>query len=173
MSALQPLETALDDLFVKKAPALPANGKKALVEYLPWINLFFGIIALYTAYVLWHWAHIANGLIDYANQLSATYGSPSVANVDRMGLGIWLGLIILVIQAVIYIAAFQATRERKKSGWDLMFYAALLNVVYGVVILFSNYGSIGSLLGTLVGSAIGLYLLFQIRSSYLKHPTPH
>jgi len=37
-----------------------------------------------------------------------------------------------------------------------------------VVVLFSNYGGIGSLLGSLVGAAIGLYLLFQIRASYLK-----
>jgi hypothetical protein len=51
-----------------------------------------------------------------------------------------------------------------------MFYALLVNVAYGVVMLFTNYGGIGTLLSTLIGSAIGLYLLFQIRSSYGLHP---
>ncbi len=170
MSALQPLENSLDDLLVKKAPPLPPNGKKALVEYLPWINLVFGLITLYTAWALWHWAHVASGLIDYANDLSARYSGSSVA-IDRMGIGIWIGLIVLSLSAILYLAAFQATRQRKKSGWDLMFYAILLNVAYGVVIVFSSYGGIGNLLATIIGAAIGLYLLFQIRASYLQQPT--
>lgn len=169
MSALQPLEKSLDDLFVKQAPALPAGGKKALVQYLPWINLFLGLIALYTAWVLWHWAHLANNFINYANSLSASFGAPPVAT-NRMSVGIWLGIIILAVEGLLYVAAFPGTRDRKKAGWDLMFYALLVNIVYGVVILFTSYGGVGNLFGTVIGSAIGLYLLFQIRSSYLRQP---
>lgn len=167
MGALQPLEKSLDDLFVKQAPALPAGGKKALVQYLPWINLILGLIALYTAYVLWHWAHFANSLINYANSLSAAYGGPTVAT-NRLSVGIWLGIVVLAIEALLYIAAFPGTRDRKKVGWNLMFYALLVNIVYGVLVLFTDYGSVGNLVGAVIGSAIGLYLLFQIRSSYIK-----
>lgn len=169
MSLLKQLETTLDDLFGKKAPPLPPNGKKALVQYLPWINLVLGLLTLYTVLMLWHWAHLANNLVNYANSLSAAYGGPTTAT-NHMGAGIWLGLLILAAEALLYIAAFPATRDRKKSGWNLMFYALLVNVVYGVVITFSSYGGIGNLIGTLIGSSIGLYLLFQIRSSYLKAP---
>jgi len=165
MSALQPLEDWLSDIFVKKAPELPAGGKKALVEYLPYINLVLGLVTLYSVYVVWHWAHLANTLINYANTLSAAYGGPAVAG-NRLGVGIWLSLIVLAIEAGLYIAAFPATKARKKSGWDLLFYALLVNVVYGVVILFTDYGGIGNLIGAVIGSAIGLYLLFQIRASY-------
>jgi len=167
MSALQPLEATLNDLFVKKSPPLPDGGKKALVQYLPWINLVFGLLSLYTVWMLWHWAHFANQLINYTNSISAIYGGPTVST-NRMGVVIWLALAVLLVEAVLYLMAFPATRDRKKSGWDLMFYAALVNVVYAVVVLFSNYGGVGNLLGSLVGSAIGLYLLFQIRASYLK-----
>jgi uncharacterized membrane protein len=165
MGALVPLEKSLDDLFVKQAPALPAGGKKALVQYLPWINLILGLIALYTAYVLWHWAHFANSLVNYANSLSAAYGGPTVAT-NRLSVGIWLGIAVLAVEALLYIAAFPGTRDRKKVGWNLMFYALLVNIVYGVVVLFTNYGGVGNLIGSVIGSAIGLYLLFQIRSSY-------
>jgi hypothetical protein len=173
MSALKSLENSLEDLFVKKAPPLPPGGKKALVEYLPWINLVLGLVALYTVYILWHWAHIANGLINYANSLSAAYGGPAIGGVARMTFGIWLGLIVLAVEALLYIAAFSPTKARKKLGWNLMFYAMLVNVVYGVIILFTSYGGVGNLIGTLVGSAIGLYLLFQIRSSYGRAPAAH
>jgi hypothetical protein len=165
MSAFPSLEKRLDNIFVKQAPELPANGKKALVKYLPWVNLILGLLALYTVYVLWHWAHLANNLVNYANSLSAAYGGPQIAN-SRMTFGIWLGLIVLAVEAVLYIAAYPATRDRKKSGWDLMFYALLINVVYGILVLFTDYGGVGSLIGALVGSGIGLYLLFQIRDSY-------
>lgn len=165
MSALKSLEKSLDDLFVKKAPALPTGGKKFLVEYLPWINLILGVIALYTAWVLWHWAHFANSLINYANTWSAAYGGP-VVSANRMTIGIWLGIAVLAVEGLLYIAAFPGTRDRKKSGWNLLLYALLLNIVYGVVVLFTDYGSVGNLIGTVIGSAIGLYFLFQIRGSY-------
>lgn len=165
MSALGSLEKNLDDFFVRQAPPLPPNAKKALVHYLPWINLILGILTLYSVYVIWHWAHLASNLINYANSISAVYGGPQITN-NRLTIGIWLGLIVLAIEAVLYIAAFPATRSRKKSGWDLMFYAFLVNVAYGVIILFTDYGSISTLIWTIIGSGIGLYLLFQIRGSY-------
>jgi hypothetical protein len=169
MSALQSLENSLNDVFVKKAPALPANGKKALVEYLPWINLLFGVLAIYTAYVLWHWAHLVNGLVNFANSLSAAYGgTPVVAN--RLTVTVWLSMGVMAAQGLIYLAAFSGLRARKKSGWNLLFYGLLLNVVYGVVVLFSSYGSAGNLVAAVVESAIGFYLLFQVRSSYGKAP---
>lgn len=164
-SVLQSLESTLNDFFVKKAPPLPDNSKKALVKYLPWINLALGILTLYSAKLLWNWAHEVNKLVDYANRLNALYGgSASVA--DRMSFGVWFGLAVLIAGAIIYIAAFPGARDRKKSGWNLMFYALLLNVVYGVVTFFTDYGSFANLLGAIIGSGIGLYLLFQIRASY-------
>jgi hypothetical protein len=165
MGASLPLEKSLDDLFVKQAPALPAGGKKFLVQYLPWINLILGLISLYTAYVLWNWAHVANNFVNYANSISAAYGGPTVAT-NRLSVGLWIGIAVLAVEALLYIAAFPGTKARKKSGWNLLYYALLLNIAYGVVVLFTSYGGVGNLIGAIIGSAIGLYLLFQIRSSY-------
>jgi len=165
MAAIKQLKDALNDIFVNKAPKLPSSAKKLIVEWLPWINLVLGILTLWMAWALWNWAHVANGLIDYANTLSRAYGGGEVVS-SRMSVGIWLGLIVLVIEAVLYLAAFPRTKARKKSGWDLLFYAAIVNVVYGAVVFFTAYGGFSNLLGTLIGTTIGLYLLFQIRSSY-------
>jgi hypothetical protein len=164
MSA-QPLENSLNDLFGKQAPAIPNNGRKALAQYLPWISLILGLISLWTAYVLWHWAHIANTFVNYANSISAAYGGPQIAT-NRLTFGIWLGIGVLAGEALMYIAAFPGLRDRKKAGWNLLYYALLINVVYGAVIMFTNYGGVGNLIGTIIGSAIGFYFLFQIRELY-------
>jgi hypothetical protein len=169
MSALQPLEKTLSDLFVDKAPHLPAAGKNFLVQYLPWVNLVLGLLTLYAVWTLWQWATFADQLTQYANSINAAFGTPA-APAGGLGFVVWLGLGVLLIEAILYIMAFPATRARRKSGWNLMFYAVLLNVVYAVVMLFSGYGGIGSLLGSVIGTAVGLYLLFQIRGSYLGQP---
>ena len=165
MSALKSLENNLDDLFNKQAPAMSANGRKALVQYIPWISLILGLISLWTVYVLWHWAHLTNNLINYANSISAAYGGPAITT-NRLSFGIWLGLAVLAVEAVLYILAYPGLRDHKKSGWDLLFYALIINVAYGAVIMFTDYGSVSNLIWTIIGSAIGAYFLFQIRGSY-------
>jgi hypothetical protein len=166
MSAVTSLEKSLDEIFVKKAPALPEGGKKFLVEYLPWLSLIIGVLSLWSAYAIWNWAHVANSYIDLANSLSAAYGGTAVASGTRLSVGIWLSVGVLVVEGLIYLAAFAPTRDRKKSGWDLLFYASLLNIAYGLVIMFTAYGGPSNFIGSVIGTAIGLYLLFQIRASY-------
>jgi len=168
ISALGSLEKNLQDAF-KGAPRLPDNGKKALVEWTPWINLIFGLLALLSAYWLWQWAHVANGLINYANSISQAYGGGTVPN--RLGLTVWLALIVLAAQGAVMLAAFSPLKDRKKAGWDLLFYGVLLNLAYGVVVAFTSYGG-GHLVSSLIGAVVGLYLLFQIRDSYTGKTSP-
>jgi hypothetical protein len=163
---LDGLEKSLEGVFVKSAPKLPERGKEVLVEWLPWINLILGVLTLWAVWWLWHWAHLANGLVNYVNDLSRAYGGSGVA-VHRMGAMVWLGIIVLAIEAVLFIMAFPATRARAKRGWDLMFYALLVNLVYGVIVIFTDYGGVGNFIGYLIGTVIGLWFLFQIRSKYV------
>ena len=66
-----------------------------------------------------------------------------------------------------YLAAFPALNVHKKSGWNLLFLVSFINIVYGVVIMFTNYGGVGNLIGSIIGTFIGWYFLFQIRDYYL------
>jgi hypothetical protein len=165
MSALQSLETSLDDIFVKNAPALPANIKKIIVEYLHYINLIVGVLTLLVAWGLYNAANTVNSVVNSFNNLSVAYGGTKIAT-SHFTATVWAAIAVLAIEAVIYIAAFPGTRDRKKSGWDLLFYALLINIVYGIVAVFTDYGGVGRLVGSLIGSAIGFYFLFQIRASY-------
>lgn len=166
MAVLADLETALNDVFGKKAPALPKSGKDFLVTYVPYISLIIGLFSLAALWSLWHWAHVANQLIDYANQINRMYGTQEVI-ASRMTIGIWISLFVLIAEAFLYLAAFGPTKAREKTGWNLLFYATLVNIVYGFILMFTDYSGVGSFIGTLIGSALGFYFLFQIRDRYL------
>jgi len=172
MTGIDQLEVKLNDVFGKQAPQLPENGKKMLVEWAPWISLIVGLFSLWGAWVLLQWAQVATNAADYLNTLcNGAYASLysagcSAADVSRFSLWVWLGLAVLVAEAVLYILAFSGLRDHKKAGWNFLYWGALLNIVYAVVNLFTNYNGVTNFVGALIGSAIGLWLLFQIRGHY-------
>lgn len=168
MASTKQLESVLEDVFVKKAPKLPEGGKKWLVKYLPWLTLLGGVFSLWSAYVLWHWAHAVNGLADFANQLCTAYGGTTCGTTSRFSFWVWTAIAVLAVEGVLYLLAYPGLKAQAKSGWNYIFYGALVNVVYAVVSLFTSYNSFGNFIGALIGSAIGFWLLFQIRSAYTK-----
>ena len=143
-------------------------GKKTLVEWAPWASLVVGVLTLWAAWALWQWAHAVSGLMAATNALCGAYGgiygNCGMAT-DQMSLWVWLGLLVLVVEGVLYLLAFPGLRDHKKAGWKYLYWGALINLAYAVLSLFAGYG-LGSFIGALIGSAIGLWLLFQVRGSY-------
>jgi hypothetical protein len=170
------LEQKLNEVFVKKAPALPEGGKKALVQWAPIISLIVGVLTLLSAWSLWHWAHNASDLVNYANSLCNAFGANSSCdgvNASRFTLWLWLGVIFLLAEGVLYLLAYPGLRDRKKQGWNYLYYGALLNVAYAIVSLFTDYDKVGHFIGALIGSAVSFYILFQIRAAYAGVVTAH
>lgn len=160
---MQQLEKPLDDAF-KGLPQLPENVRKGLAGAMPWLTLAGGVLSLLGAYYLYQAVVWVN---QWAAQVNSLYAGAYSTPVAGIGFMAWAGLIILAVQAVLFFMAFPALRTYKKRGWDLVFWASLVSVVYGVVAnLFSGYVNIGQLIFSLLGSAVGLYLLFQIRPYY-------
>ena len=167
MSQLEQLETKLNDIFGKEAPALPEGGKKFLVDVAPWITLFGGVVSFLAGLSLWRSAHAVDSLTDYANRLCATYALDTCGSIRHLSFWVYLSVASLVIMGVLYILAFPKLRARSKQGWNLLFYIALLDIVLAVFRLFDGYGGVGNFIGMIIGSAISFYLLFQVRSYYL------
>lgn len=160
------LESKLDTIFEKNAPKLPASARKTIANWAPWVALVVGVLSVLSAYWLWQAANAVNTYLDLANQINAAYGGAAVATTD-MTLWVWLALIVLVVEGLLYLLAFPGLKARKKSGWNYLYWGALVNLGYAIVSLFTVNGA-GGFLGALIGSAIGLWLLFQIRSEYAK-----
>jgi hypothetical protein len=163
---LNGLEKQLNDVMVKNAPyQLPKALKEWMVKYAPWIALIVGIIGLWSAWTLWQLSRVTDSLVDYANSLSKTFGTP-VPVAHSLNIFWYLALIVLVIQSVMQIAAFTGLREKRKNGWNWLFYSALLNVLTAVFYIFVDGRGVVSFIWSLIGTVIGLYFLFQIRSYY-------
>jgi hypothetical protein len=162
MGPLAGVEKALAGVF-KGAPALPKNAKDWIVKYLPWLTILAAAGSAWAAWALWDWAH--SPVAEWLSAWSAYYADLGVKT-DYMGAGMWIAFIVMIVSAVIYLAAFAGLKATKKVGWNFLFLGTIVSLVYGIVIVFTDYGGAGSLIGAIIGVVISWYFLFQIRDSY-------
>ena len=138
------LESTLDLYLVKKAPSLPKNFKELLVSLAPWATVVMIIIGL-PAFLA------VLGISAYTLPLAYWAGA-------RLGFMYYLSIAFLGATLVIRAMAVPGLFARKLAAWKLLYYAALLGMVYSLL----NYAIFSALIGTLVG----LYFLFQIKEYY-------
>lgn len=141
---LSQLETVLEKYLVKSAPALPANIKEAIVKYSPYliaIMVFLSLPAILTLF----------GLSSLLMPISLIAGAGT-------GFGYTLSMIILAITLVLEVVALPGLFKRQLVGWRYMFYATLLGAVTSLLQL--------NLVGLILGTLLGLYVLFQVKSYY-------
>lgn len=165
MSQLEKLEAKLDELLDKKAPVkLPENTRKSLAGVMWWLAGLAGLAQAYFAWKLWDDWRIVDQWIEAANNFARAFGVETSAS--ELGFSFYLSLAVLAASAVLLLLAVPGLKAFKKAGWNLVFYALLINLAYGVIVAFTTYGTFGDLLGAAIGSLIGAYLLFQVRSHF-------
>jgi hypothetical protein len=138
------LESFLDDYLVKKAPALPTNIKDMLVKYAPYISILVVVLSLPPVLALLGIGAILSPLA----YMGGVYVGSSFS----------FSLLFLIASLIVEAVAIPGLFARKQSAWRLMYYGVLINAVYELLKL--NLGSL------IVGSAISLYFLFQVKSYY-------
>jgi len=129
----------LDYYLVKKAPfQLPNGFKEFLVKFGPWIALVLMVLSI---------PIILLGL-----------GIGAIAAVG--GSMLLPAMIASCVALVLKAIALPGLFARKMSGWRMLFYSQLVQMLSSLLI--------GSWFGLIVGGLISLYLLFQIRSMYTE-----
>ncbi|MBI2617522.1 chromate transporter [Candidatus Gottesmanbacteria bacterium] len=141
---LSSLEDVLNEYLGKKAPQLPGNVKEALVTYAPWITLVLLLLSLPAVLVLFGVGALA---MPFSYMGGVQYGTTYT-----------ISLVILAGTLILEGLAIPGLMKRKKSAWNLVFYATLLGIVSHL--LSYNLGNL------LLGALLPLYILFQIRSYY-------
>ena len=133
----------VEDWFLK-LPALPKNGKDAIVRITPWIALIFGVIG------------VAVGL---AGLGVLTFLSPFVflGGGLNSAAGSLLSAVLALASSILLLAAFPGTKAHKMQGWTMLFWSEVISLVAGVV-AFSLSG--------VIFSFIAFYLLYQIKAYY-------
>jgi hypothetical protein len=143
-ASLKDLESQLELYFGKKAPPIPANLKELIVKFAPWITLILMILLA--------------PVILAALGLSAVLLPVSVFAGSSSGLMGMISLIGSIAVLVLELVALPGLFKRQLQGWRFLYYSVLVNAVVSLV----SFNIIGGIIGTL----LGLYILFQIKSYY-------
>ena len=133
---MEKITQMFEDLLVKKAPALPKNVKDFLVQYAYIFNII-GIVMMIPA-------------------IFALLGLNAVINVFVKSS--MVGIVFLIIEMLLRLKALPGLKNRKIDGWNMLYYAALVQAVYSL----TNYDIGGFVIGTL----LSLYFIFQVKSYY-------
>ncbi len=144
-ASLGKLETTLEEYLVKKAPfAIPTGIKDFIVMIAPWFTLIGVIMSIPAVLVVFG--------------LGAIVAPMAFLGGAQAGATFSLSIIFLIITLVLNALAIPGLFKRSRSGWNFVFYATLVGVVQNIVAF--NLG------GLIIGSVIGLYVLFQLKERY-------
>lgn len=168
MSRVKQLETLMEN-WLRPLPHLPNDIQKWIANNVWWITLvaaFGSAIAMLMA---------LSGVLAY---MSFVGNAPSYIGfyaVSSYATGwIWsavVSLAFLAIATVLFSKAVTPLKEHRRLGWDLMFTILLLGAVQSflsAVFSFSFSGFIFGLIFGALGLAIGAWLLFEVRSYFVK-----
>jgi len=141
---LNQLEDLLHQYLVKKAPALPANVKEAIVKFAPWATLIIFILTLPAILVIFG----LGGLVAPFSFLGGlTAGTAFILTFAFSG-----------VQLILEAMAIPGLFKNQRRAWNLLYWATLLGGVQNIVTF--NVGSL------IIGTLLSLYILFQVREYY-------
>lgn len=157
MEFVKKLEAKLVELLDKRAPIkLPAKARRDLARILWILALALGVM------LLW-------GMFDRLALRMLDYGYSNGGAPIEFGFFYYLSLVFLILAAAMLLVASPALKAFKRSGWRLVYYALLANLVYGIVSLLTGAGGFGILLWAFITSAISGYFVFQVRDNFKAH----
>jgi hypothetical protein len=133
----------LEDLY-KNVPNLPNNIREALAKIAPILSLVFGILG------------ILSGVFAVTASPIAAFGG------YHAGSMVFLTGLLTIASSALMLAAYPKLKKNQYTGWTYLFWAECINIVSSLVGgLFTN--PVSTLIGAVIGAAIGFYILFQIK----------
>lgn len=148
------LVTQLEPTF-KTLPHLPKGLVDFIVSVAPWLVGLGGVL----------------GILAGLGMITSAVGFSSSFWMNVRGVTLTHMLVLGVLQllsAGILLLAFSRLKDKQYTGWLLLFCHLGLGIVQQAVTVLFSFGSIymGSLLWTVVGVLLGLYILFEVKSKY-------
>ncbi len=128
-----------------KLPMLPKGGRDVLVKVAPWVALIFGVLGVLVGLGGLGLLSVLSPMMLLGSGMSNTAGS-------------LLSVAVSLVSSVLLLLAFPGLKKRKMQGWNMLFWSEVAAFVSSLVAL--------SIVGGVIGAAIGFYLLYQIKSYY-------
>lgn len=155
--------------WLKPLPHLPVNAQKWIADNSWWIvlvgvilsiiGLMFMISALIVALTL-----VGTTVSYYGYVATGSYGGWWVVN-SVIALIFSIGLVALMSTAITPL------KTMKAKGWKILFLTLIVNALYIVVNAIFSFSVIGFVFGLIfgaIGLAISSYILFEIKSHFVK-----
>lgn len=164
--ALKDLETQLDKLLGKGSPYQMTEKSRRALAGVSWlIALIIGIVQAWGALALWQLGHVVvNQYIPGTTYVAQTYPYAGGAGLDIF---FYLSFVVVLVDAALLLIATPQLKEFSRRGWQLAYYALLLNLVYSFLRIFSTIGGgFGQFIVALFFSAVLGYFLFQTKTVY-------
>lgn len=147
------IEQSLLKVFSHPSIQMPDFVRDMISRFLPWLTLML-------CFILAPLLLIGLGMGGFLGFITSFYELNTNAFY-------WLTIVLLIGQLVLMGMSIPKLLHEKRTGWNLLFIAALLGGLTVATNIFAQF--VQPLLGTLVGFAtLGfiLYILFQVRSYY-------
>ena len=141
------LERWMVPLFAE-LPHLPKHILETLVTIVPWLALIGGVLGILSVF--------SAGVLTSLLFPFALLAGPKV------GMLLLIAVIVGLVASILDLLAYKPLLAKKKRGWTLLFYGAVLAILGGILSLAIGYGSMFGMVGNLVG----LWLLFEVRAMY-------
>lgn len=142
---MKDIENTLSTYFVNKAPKIPEDLQALMVQYGPYILIVFTILSFMS--ILSSFGIYSFGTSRFLRMMNPAYSFMYQVQI-----------IFTIIMTVLTALAIPGLMNKKKSGWDWLFRATIVSVVFYIVTL--------NLIGLLIGAGLSLYVLLQIRHHY-------
>lgn len=138
------LNKTLQTYFLDKAPKMPADIQKLIVQYGPYLILIGTVIS-------------AVGLLSAFGVMS--YVSPLRSMTGAYAGGMYqVYMIMSVITVVLNALALPGLFKRSMQGWTYMFYNTIVGTVLSIITM--------NIFGLIIGSGLGFYVLYQVKNHY-------
>jgi hypothetical protein len=137
----------------KSVPHLPKGVVNFLVSVAPWLAGLSGILSLYGG--------VTN--LFFSNRVGMATTLKAITGINPAYFTI--AGVIAILTGLLMLMAFTPLRNRKLVGWMYLFWVTVLSFTQNVIGLLMG---VGGLVGTLIGAAIGFYLVFELKSAYKK-----
>jgi hypothetical protein len=142
-SFMQKLEAWFEEYLGHKAPQLPEKWREVIVKLAPWITLILMLLAIPAILFL----------------LGVGAALAPVAILSGAGNGVLyiVGLALTAVAIILEVMSINGLFKRSITGWRYAYWATLVSAVSAIF---------GGNFGSLIGTVISLYFLFQIKKYY-------
>lgn len=160
MESVRKLEKSLVDWY-KQWPHLPTNVASFLGEW-AWLFALISVILSVLGVVA------VVSITFFGAILLAGMGTTYAAAGGIVLVAVIISLAFSILIIYLTAMAIMPLKERRKKGWNFIYYVVLLNLAAGVVsaVLSAN---LFSLIWTALWTLIGGYFLFEVRGYFISH----